>query len=213
MSATYTRNHPGKLCLFIDAETTGADFSPGLVGTFEKYQAITFGLVVADTETFKEVDCLYVEMQFDGTKYQWTDGAEKIHGLSREYLQENALPRDEALAVIVEFISKYFPTAIGFGAYPAGVVCIGGHNVDFDIKAISQLFNDFGFALGIHHVKLETSGASFIAIGEYKSNTVFKLLGEGDDRGSHNALEDARLSLTVAKNIKAFVTAGISSIS
>jgi hypothetical protein len=210
--ATYSRYHPGQKSCWIDWETTGADFAPGLEGTFKKYQGISFGVVIADNVTFEELDSLYVELKFDDTKYQWTDGAENIHKLSREYLAENGVEREDGLAQLIEILIKHFgESVISFGdTEPTSKVCIGGHNVDFDIKATEQLFKDFGFNLGVHHVKLETSGASFIAIGEYKSNTVFEFFNGGGQRGTHNALEDARLALGAARGIKQLVQAALS---
>ncbi len=199
-SHIYSRTSCGKYSLWLDFETSGADFDSG--ETFKKYQGISFGAVIADNETLEEVDSLYCEMQFD-TKYIWTDGAEKIHGLSREYLEKYGAPREEALAFLLEFIAKY----IGAG----NKVCIGGHNVEFDINALNQLTEDVvekGFRIPIHHVKLETSGASFIAIGKYRSDDVFSFFG-GADRKAHNALDDARLALASARGIKQLVQAAL----
>ncbi len=197
---TYSRTSPGKYSLWLDFETSGADFDSG--ETFKKYQGISFGAVIADSETLEEVDSLYCEMKFDPV-YTWTEGAEKIHGLSREYLAEHGMDRDDALTLLLELITKY----IGAG----NKVCIGGHNVEFDIRALNQLTEDVvekGFTIPIHHVKLETSGAAFIAIGKYRSDDVFTFFG-GAERQAHNALDDARLALASARGIKQLVQAAL----
>lgn len=205
MTAIYSRTHPGKCSLWIDWETTGADFDQGYNTTFTKYQGISIGLVIADNETFEEVDSLYVEFKFDPS-YEWTDGAEKVHGLSREHLEQHGVTQEEGLAEIIEFLMKHFGDKIisTSDTMPAGKVQIGGHNVDFDITGLQTLFHKFGLRLGVHHVKLETSGAAFIAIGEYRSNVTFELLGN-TVRAEHNALEDARLALSVARSIRNLV--------
>ena len=51
---TYSRTSPGKYSLWLDFETSGADFDSG--ETFKKYQGISFGAVIADNETLEEVD-------------------------------------------------------------------------------------------------------------------------------------------------------------
>jgi DNA polymerase III epsilon subunit-like protein len=179
---------------------TGADFDAGYDVITKKYQGISFGAIIADNETLEEIESVYCEIQFDGSKYQWTDGAEKIHGLSRDYLQTNGVTREDACAILLELILKY----IGAG----NKVCIGGHNADFDIAFTGQLTGDFGVDLPIHHVKLETSGASFIAIGKYRSDDVFAFFG-GAERKAHNALDDARLALASARGIKQLVQAAL----
>ncbi len=210
MTAIYSRTHPGRCSLWIDWETTGADFDQGYNTTFSKYQGISIGLVVADNETFEEVDSLYVEFKFNANDYQWTDGAEAVHGLSREHLEQNGLTQEEGLAEIVEFILKHFGDKVISMAdqVPVGKVQIGGHNVDFDIQGLQHLFNKFNLRLGIHHVKLETSGAAFIAIGEYRSNVTFEFFG-GAVRANHNALDDARLALSAARGIRQLVQAAL----
>jgi hypothetical protein len=207
---SYSRFSPGKHSLFIDWETTGADFDQGYDHTFEKYQGISLGLVVADNETLEEVDSKYVLIKWN-PKYEWTAGAEKVHGLTQEFLEENGVDQEEALADIIEFMLPYFGDSV-FSPLEApegsAKVCLGGHNIDFDIAATQALFKLFGLKLHVHHVKLETSGASFIAIGEYRSNVVFEFFN-GEVRGKHNALDDARLALGAARGIKQLVKAAL----
>lgn len=194
MAAVYSKHHPGKYCLFIDWETTGADFDSGK--SSERYQGISFGAVIADSETFEPVETLYRELHFDETKYGWTDGAEKIHGLSREHLAQHGVSREEGLIDLLELIQKY----IGAQAK----ICIGGHNVSFDIDFTRQLASDFGITLNFHHVMIETSQLAFVAIGLYRSDDVFPFFG-AEVRGNHNALDDALQSLAVARGIKQLV--------
>jgi DNA polymerase III epsilon subunit-like protein len=189
----YSKAHPGKYGLLIDWETTGSNFGGD---SSIDYQGITFGAVVFDTTTFEEVDALYRELHFDDSKYKWTDGAEKIHGKSREYLAEHGVPREEALADLMELILKYWA--------PGSKILVAGHNVSFDNDFTTQLFRDFGLdeSLKFHHVVVDTSGISFVCIGEYKSDAVFKILGGLGDRGAHNALEDSRATLAVLRTVR-----------
>ena len=200
-NASYSKAHPGKFALCIDWETTGSTF--GGDSSIE-HQGIAFGAVVFDTTTFEEVDSVYVEIQFDESKYKWTEGAEKIHGLSREHLAEHGVGADEALAALLEMITKYWA--------PGSKILMAGHNVSFDNDFTAQLFRDNGMLdlFKAHHVVIDTSGIAFVLIGEYKSDIVFKLLGGLDDRGSHNALEDARATVAVLRNVRAIFDSNIS---
>jgi len=188
--AAYSRYHPGKFGLTIDWETSGSDFDGD---STKKYQGIAFGAIIFNTETFEEVESLYCEMQFDETKYQWSDEAEKIHGLTREHLATQ-MTREDALAALLDLILRY----IGADSK----IFFLGHNVDFDIDFTFQLANDFGVQLQAHHVKLETSGAGFIAMGKYRSDDVFSFF-LGDARPKvHNALSDARMALLVVQSMR-----------
>lgn len=194
----YSKVHPGKYGLCIDWETTGSDF--GGDSTIN-YQGIAFGAIIFDTETFEPVETLYREIQFDDTKYKWTDGAEKIHGLSREHLAANGVSREDALTDLLTLIMKFIGTE--------SKIMFLGHNVDFDICFTQQLARDFGIELKIHHVKLETSGAGFITIGKYKSNDVFEFFTGIVRDGAHNALDDAMITLETVRNMRALMQAAL----
>lgn len=189
----YSKAHPGKYGLLIDWETSGSDFGGN---SSIEYQGVTFGAVVFDTTTFQEIDSLYRELHFDDKKYKWTEGAEKIHGKSREYLAEHGVPREEALADLMELILKYW--------IPGSKILVAGHNVSFDNDFTVQLFRDHGLedAIKFHHVVIDTSGIGFVCIGEYKSDAVFNILGGLGQRDDHNALEDARATLAVLRTVR-----------
>jgi DNA polymerase III epsilon subunit-like protein len=196
----YSKAHPGKYGLLIDWETSGSDFGGD---SSIAHQGLSFGALIVNTETWEEVDSLHCELRFDETKYKWTEGAQKIHGLTREYLAEHGMPREEALAALIELLMRYFA--------PGSKIMSIGHNVSFDNDFTMQLFRDHGLedALKFHHVLVDTSGFSFALIGEYKSDVVFELLGGIDKRGLHNPLNDARACLAVLRNAKKIFTAGL----
>lgn len=194
----YSKAHPGKYSLLIDWETSGADFG---TDSSVNYQGLAYGAIICDTDTWEPVETLYRELHFDETKYKWTDGAEKIHGMSREYLLANGVSREEGLADLMELLMKYFA--------PGSKILLAGHNVGFDADFTSQLFRDFGVPIVFHHVLVDTSGLSFVLTGEYKSDIVFEILGGIDKRNLHNALEDASATLAVLRNAKQIFTAGL----
>jgi DNA polymerase III epsilon subunit-like protein len=194
----YSKVHPGKYALCIDWETTGSNF--GGDSTID-YQGIAFGAIIFDTETLEPVDTLYREIQFDATKYKWTTGAEKIHGLSQEYLAANGVTRQQALEDLLNMILKWIGTE--------SKIMFCGHNVDFDICFTQQLCKDFGIDINVHHVKMETSGAAFILIGKYKSDDVFEFFTGVKRDGAHNALDDAMITLETARNMRALITAAL----
>lgn len=210
---TYSRYSPGKYCLFLDWETSGAAFDLQYPAQFVPgmFQGVQLGMVVADNENFEEVDALKVNIKFDPS-YQWQDAAQKIHGLSREFLEENGVDAEEAVALIIEFITKHFGDDVIF--YGEGkpdktrTICFGGHNLGFDIAALQALLKRFNFAVSEHHVRLDTSSIGFLAVGIYKSGKLFEHFG-AEKRGDHDALDDTRQSLAVAAGVKALIKSAL----
>ena len=198
MATAYSKYHPGAFGLSIDWETSGSDFGGD---STKSYQGISFGAVIFDTKTFEPVDQVYVELQFDDTKYKWSDEAEKIHGLTRAHLAEHGESREDALCILLELIAKWIGTD--------SKIMFLGHNVDFDIAFTQQLARDFDIELKVHHVKLETSGAGFITIGEYKSDAVFEFFTGQVREGSHNALDDSLMALETVRNMRALMNAAL----
>jgi DNA polymerase III epsilon subunit-like protein len=194
----YSKAHPGKYGILLDWETTGSTF--GGDSSIE-YQGIAYGAVICDLTNFTPVETLYRELHFDDTKYKWTEGAEKIHGLSREHLLKNGVSREEGLRDLAELLLRYFA--------PGSKILIMGHNVSFDADFTHQLFKDFGLEIVFHHVMVDTSGIGFVLTGEYKSDVVFEILGGIDKRGLHNALDDALATLSVLRTAREIFIRGL----
>ena len=196
------KNQP-KFGLGIDWETSGSDWDDP-DGSHKKYQGVSFGVVVFDTDTFEPIETLYRELHFDTDKYNWSKEAEAIHGLSQEHLAKHGVSREEACADLVELIVKYWGTT--------GKPIFLGHNADFDIKFTNQLITDFGLPkLNLFHVMLDTSAAGFINLGLYKSDMLFEKLGF-DKRGKHNALDDILMTLETCKILKGLTSYAMTEI-
>jgi exonuclease I len=190
--------------LAIDWETSGADFGKD---SSINYQGLSFGAVVFKTSNFEIVEELYLEIKFDETKYKWTEGAAKIHGLTREHLEANGITQEEAAIQLGELIFKYFGD---------GKVMFLGHNPEFDRRFTNQLLNTveiefsvekqtkFESWIQLHHVVLDTSALGFITLGLFKSDLLFEKIGF-EERGAHNALADIKMTLETCKTIRALV--------
>lgn len=193
------------LTLAIDAETSGIAF--GSVDptrddkTGEKFQAVSFGLIVANVRTFKPIDELYVEIQYD-PEYTWSDGAQKVHGLTREYLNENGMTREEAGHKIADFIEKHFG--------PVNLIrkiCLLGHNVaTFDRYFIIDLLEAAGRVPQFGNRHIDTFSLGIVTLDAFSSDELFTKLGMVRDPNNHNALEDTRMALKAARMIHKFIT-------
>lgn len=205
-----TQQTPAKgLC--IDWETSGATWGGD---SSIDYQGLSFGAIIFDTATFEPIEKLYCEVKFNADKYQWSQGAENIHGLSREYLEQNGLSQEDAAIALLELLAKHFDAD--------SKVMFLGHNPEFDRRFTDQLLNvvDFEFSvekkrsncvqIQLHHVVLDTSALGFIAFGLFKSDLLFEKMGF-EDRGSHNALQDAEQTLMTCQIVNGLVQIGLTS--
>ena len=200
---------PQKYGLCIDWETSGATWGGD---SSKDYQGLAFGAIVFDTATFEPVEKLYREIKFNADKYQWSEGAQKIHGLTIEYLEEHGVSQEDAATDLLELILKYFG--------PDSKVMFLGHNPEFDRRFTDQLVATVEFEFSVekkhpeftqiqlHHVVLDTSALGFITFGLYKSDLLFDKIGF-EQRGDHNALQDAEQTLQTCQVDQGLVQLGL----
>ena len=177
--------------LIADVETTGiryGDPNPaGLLTDDEYYQIVSIGMIVSDTEDFKPLDTLYLEIKWDG-KSKWDDGAEKVHGLSREHLDMFGKTKQEAAVEIAKFLLKHFNVK-------KPIKC-GGHNfATFDLHFIRQLLGEFGVMFKPQNRILDSSTVGSVCYNVDTSDDLFTLMGVDRTGKSHNALDDAMATL------------------
>ncbi len=203
-----TKQITPEYAICIDWETSGAIFGGD---SSKDHQGLSFGAVIFRTKTFEPVATLYRLIQFNEKKYKWTEGAQKIHGLTQEYLLEKGVSQEEAAIDLLEFILKYFG--------PDSKVMFLGHNPKFDIRFTDQLLNTIEFEITdedknmrhpsytpivLHHVILDTSALGFITLGLFKSDLLFEKIGF-EERGEHNALSDALMTVKTCQAMKQVV--------
>ncbi|QDJ96399.1 DNA polymerase III epsilon subunit [Xanthomonas phage Xoo-sp13] len=169
--------------LAIDCETSGMAFGDD---PSDGYQMVSIGLIVSDVTTYAEIDSLYLEIKWNGES-QWNVKAEEIHGLSKEYLEENGIDEEEATILIVEFIMKHFDIN--------SAITLLGHNVvSFDKPFFKALLRKFDIKLKISHRALDSFPVGLLAVGAFDSDELFEKIGF-PPRKEHNALEDIRYTL------------------
>jgi len=185
-----------KYLMAFDFETSGliqgGDHNNPVRNNKESYQIVSGGFVIADSETLKPIDELYVEIKWNGVS-KWNKRAEQIHGLSLEYLEEHGMTEEEAVLAIGNFFFKYFGDR---------TLNLLGHNIaSFDIPFLRDLFGRFDIPLKISHRVNDTNALGFIAFNSFTSDGLFDLLGM-EKRDKHNALDDAKMSLEAARMVR-----------
>ena len=176
--------------LFFDVETSGYDKI-----NFEdrsgcyKFQIVSVGICIVNPLTWKEIDSFYIEIKWNGYS-EWDPGAEKVHKLSQEYLDEHGVDQDEAFVLLCEFIVKHFDAN--------KQITLGGHNVStFDRHFLIQLFNQYDAQIKLSGRAIDTYTLGKVLFGTDNSDELFEMVGV--QRAGHNALEDTRLALKVVR--------------
>lgn len=173
--------------LSVDCETSGMAFNeddPSInTKTGQVYQSVSWGLVVVDATTLKTVEELYLEIKWDGES-EWDKRAEKVHGLSLAYLEENGMTSEDAVVAIAGLILKYWG--------PDVPVCLAGHNVQtFDLWFLKRLLRSQGIEIKFGNRHIDTNSIGFGVYQTYNSDDLFDTVGCAK-RDKHNALDDAR---------------------
>lgn len=186
-----------KYIFAVDSETTGVCIGNNdplyRESTGEHHQALSWGIMVVDCDTLLPVEELYLEVKWNETsiKQQEADPkfgtyAENIHGLKRDYLEENGIDEEEAVIQIAGLISKYWGTSRPLN-------CLG-HNVAFDIRFLHELLERYGIDLRFSQRHVDSFGVGFTAWEAYDSDELFALTSD-NVRTEHNSLEDIKLTL------------------
>ena len=183
--------------LAMDCETSGINWDAGKSHTLATVatgqQAVSWGMVVADTKDYLPIAELYVEIKWNG-KSNWDVKAERVHGMSKEYLEEHGLSEEDALYDILEFIMEHFPRN-------KPIYCLGHNVASFDIPFLKDLmFRHDIKGLKFGHRHFDSFALSMGTVKEFDSPTLFKRVGL-PDRKDHNALEDAKYSLEVYRRL------------
>ncbi len=156
-------------------------------------QGIQFGgCVVEDiSHSWTIVDEIQFDVKWMGDVYPdltWNDEAEKIHGLSKEYLANKKTPEETAMPFQL-FIERNFKDS--------GKVMMGGFNPHFDEYFTYQFMTMAKLRsspIGFHYRMLDMQTLGTTLLGLSTTNEVFKKIGV-NFRGKHNALQDARLTV------------------
>jgi DNA polymerase III epsilon subunit-like protein len=164
--------------LVIDFETTGLD------PRIRKHQPISAGAIVIERKTLVSVEEIYLECAFDETQFEWTQSAERIHGLSIDYLSSKPSMQDAATELL-RLLVKYWNQG--------DAITLVGHNPHFDSKCFNIWMDSIDVKVRQSHRKLDTFSVGFAVFGAETSDDFFKHVGVV--RNSHNALEDAKATV------------------
>jgi len=192
--------------LALDCETTGLTF--GGDDPSVGHQAVSWGLIVTDFKTLQPIEELYVEVKWNDISKaarkkdpSFGKRAEEIHGLTYEYLEKNGLDEEEAVVQMVSMIMKHWG--------PTSCIPLLGHNVvSFDMWFLKRMTRAYDINLkhGARHFDTNTIGG--ICWQNFNSDDLFASCGF-EDRGEHNALDDAKNSLESARLTRMIFNEGL----
>jgi DNA polymerase III epsilon subunit-like protein len=186
-----------KYILAVDCETTGLfrnvddpSFDPVSKKT---HQSVSWGIIVVDATTLTPIEKLYLEIKHNGVS-EWSKEAEKVHGLSKQYLEENGVTEEEAVTQIASLIIKYWG--------PDNKLCLLGHNVvTFDMWFLKRLMRSQGINLRFGNRHIDTFSVAYGTSGAFNSDDLFSTMGL-PVRAIHNSLEDIEYTLESFRRVK-----------
>lgn len=199
--------------LAMDCETTGLcmnqDSPVENPKTGERHQTVSWGLIVADAATLKPIEKKYIEIKWNNKSIKqraangkWGTHAEKIHGLSKEYLDENGVTEEEAVADIGSMVLKYWGPTVSIRTL--------GHNVHtFDLLFFRDLFRRHEIELTFGSRHYDTNSIGFATFGTFNSDDLFEQAGF-EKRAEHNALTDAEMALETTRRVRKIFQSAIS---
>jgi hypothetical protein len=183
--------------LAIDWETSGYTV-PNYAA---EHQGLSFGACVFEVKTLDIVDSLYCEIQHD-PKYKWEDSAEKVHGMSREYLAANGVPMQVAAVKLGNLVIKYFGTE---------KILLMGHRLHFDKAFTEQLTGSIDIKLDWNPIGIDSAAIGMSLIGIERSEELFRYCGL-PPRTEHNALEDIVYTVMAMQHLKSVFNLGLAQL-
>lgn len=190
--------------LAMDTETTGlcTNHSTPVFNDakMERHQTVSWGFVVANAETLRPIEKLYVEIKWNKTSKAQREAnpdfgkkAESIHGLTYDYLEKNGITEEEAVLQIGNLLIKHWGNT---------VIKTLGHNVHlFDLPFLQDLMERHGINLPFGSRHYDTNSIGFATFGTFNSDDLFEIIGF-EKREEHNALTDAEQALETTRVIR-----------
>jgi DNA polymerase III epsilon subunit-like protein len=182
--------------LAIDFETSGYS----LPHYAERHQALSFGAIIFNLQTLEPVETIYAEIKHD-PRFEWSADAERVHGLTREHLEQNGMTLEEAGVQLFNLIHRYCGSS---------KIYLLGHRVQFDRAFLEQLARELRIEPEFEPLVIDTSAFGLILLEEPRSEQLFQLCGNVE-RELHNSLEDILFTLNSLRRMKQWFLAGIAS--
>jgi DNA polymerase III epsilon subunit-like protein len=187
-----------KVIFCADCETSGLNWgyeeACSNIKVCQDYQSVQWGFVAVDATTLETLGEKKINIKWNGVA-KWTQGAEKIHGLSKEWLEENGVTEEEAIVEMVEFWSEYVDLS-------NPIFFMGHHWRSFDHFFLEDLFIRHEVeGVKFSHKVLDTYSLAMGTLGLSSSDDIFKAVGL-NNRTTHDALEDAQMTVEAFKRIR-----------
>lgn len=184
--------------LAIDCETSGLvsgkksrrpSVSPD--GT-EEYQAIAWGVVVAELETYDPVEVMSKKIKLI-PGMQWSAQAEKIHGISKEQLELDGVEEEDFIVELCELVMKYWGTTTP--------VIVLGHNVAFDLDFLQAALARHGVAIHFSNRIIDSNSIAMGLQSLASSDQMFEFF-QLPKRTTHDPLDDILMTLIAVQGFK-----------
>jgi DNA polymerase III epsilon subunit-like protein len=196
--------------LVVDWETTGLrQHETPSRSYLEGPQGIEIGAVLVELPNFEPIGEFSSRVKFLGQAHgisysgpiyeslTWSDEAQRVHGISPNDLIDAPSPNEVADCLI-----KFILNTAHIEDPHKQPIMICGHNPAGDAYCVRQLLFLGGeeTKLRFHHRMIDSFTLGYMLLGTKSSNELFEMVS-GVVRGTHNALEDARLTLAAFQHL------------
>ncbi len=182
-------NNLPEFFLACDTETSGI-IIPGTEKQGQKpSQCLSIAACIVNTRTLEEKASFNSTIQFDESRFDWSNKAQEIHGLSQE-----SLASSPTMVAVAQNLKE-------FGVVTGASILFLGHNPNFDKAFLTQVMAEIGEEVEFHYRAIDTFTLGYAAFGLQNSDEQFEFLGV-DRSAGHNALEDIRLSLSMLRFVR-----------
>jgi len=180
------------LLFAFDCETSAINFDNKL-NPAKGCQAVSWGIMILNANTLETLEELYLEVKWNGVS-EWSMDAQKVHGLSKEHLEENGISEEDALVEIANLIGKYW-------AGDTMVNTLGHNSISFDLPFLFDLYDKHDMRLKFSYRNIDTNTLGFTLLRTYNSDDLFASLGL-PERKTHNALEDIQYTVECVRRTR-----------
>lgn len=191
--------------VWLDTETGGLDPN--------KHQLIQIACIATDFDMLEPIDELEVKIKLSDDPNRYTAEALHVNSYNAEEWAVSAITEPLAKQKLVAFLRDHSTMEMTskYGN-PYRIAEVAGQNVSFDVDFLRVWFKETGDFLPIAfgdsgrfdtiHLARSLTFVRAIPFENYKLETLARTIGVSTEAQTHDALDDVRLTVAVAKKLR-----------
>ena len=176
--------------LLLASDVESSDLNPDTPsrGASLPGQCLSIAVQLLDTNTLEEKARFYRKIRFDPSRFNWSEGAASVHGMTIEELQNEPTMADVARELWA-FLEKHM------GENPK--ILFAAHNPNFDTAFFRQVMGEINISPKLIYRQVDAFTAGYVVFGLEESDQQVDFLDRS--RGDHDAMEDITNSVDMLR--------------